>query len=45
VLGLDERQATLRLIDTHIASLRRKLGATGRRVDTIRRYGYRFLDG
>ncbi len=45
VLGLDERQATLRLIDTHVASLRRKLGPAARRVETIRRYGYRFQDG
>jgi DNA-binding response OmpR family regulator len=44
VLGLDERQATLRLIDTHVASLRRKLGPAARCVETIRRYGYRFRD-
>jgi DNA-binding response OmpR family regulator len=37
----DGKRATPRLIDTHMVSLRRKLGAAGEWIETIRGYGYR----
>ncbi len=34
-----------RVVDVHVSSLRRKLGETGARIQTVRGGGYRFLDG
>lgn len=36
---------TTRTVDTHIKSLRRKLGRMGKCVETVRGYGYRFCEG
>ncbi len=36
---------TTRTVDTHVKSLRRKLGKMGKCVETIRGHGYRFSEG
>jgi two-component system phosphate regulon response regulator PhoB len=36
---------TDRAIDVHILSIRRKLGESGEKVETVRGIGYRFKDG
>jgi len=33
-----------RTVDVHVKELRRKLGAPGWRIETVRRVGYRFRD-
>ena len=35
---------TLRSVDVHVVALRRKLGAQGERIETVRGVGYRFRD-
>jgi len=37
------RSANTRTIDVHIRALRRKLGKFGRRIETVRTQGYRFI--
>lgn len=39
-----EADVTTRTVDTHIKSLRRKLGKTGKYIETVRGYGYRFCE-
>jgi two-component system phosphate regulon response regulator PhoB len=39
-----EANTTDRAVDVHIVSLRRKLGAHGDIIETIRGVGYRFRD-
>jgi two-component system phosphate regulon response regulator PhoB len=41
---VNERFVTDRSVDVHIVSLRRKLGAYGRYIDTVRGVGYRLKD-
>lgn len=43
--ALGNLNVTDRTIDVHMASLRKKLGAVGSRVETVRGVGYRFSDG
>jgi two-component system phosphate regulon response regulator PhoB len=40
----DDTSVTARSVDVHIVSLRRKLGACGESLETIRGVGYRFKD-
>ena len=37
----DGAPVTDRVVDTHVASIRRKLGATGAAIETVRGFGYR----
>ena len=41
---VNERYVTDRSVDVHIVSLRRKLGACGAYIDTVRGVGYRLKD-
>ena len=38
-------RVTERTVDVHIKELRRKLGAYGRLIETVRRAGYRYVGG
>jgi two-component system phosphate regulon response regulator PhoB len=40
----DEASVTVRTVDVHIVALRRKLGACGDAIETIRGIGYRFQE-
>ena len=40
----EEHDVTDRSVDVHIVALRRKLGAAGRRIETVRGVGYRFQE-
>ena len=40
----DDASVTTRAVDVHIAALRRKLGASGDRIETIRGVGYRMQE-
>jgi DNA-binding response OmpR family regulator len=42
--ALGNLNVTDRTIDVHMASLRKKLGAVGSRIETVRGVGYRFAD-
>ncbi len=44
--GMDSAlEVETRTVDVHIGTLRKKLGAEGRRVVTVKNYGYRFEPG
>ena len=38
----EDAEVTDRSVDVHVVSLRRKLGPTGRCIETVRGVGYRF---
>jgi two-component system phosphate regulon response regulator PhoB len=40
----DDHAVTDRSVDVHIVSLRRKLGAIGKHIETVRGVGYRFKE-
>lgn len=40
----EESEVTDRSVDVHIVSLRRKLGVSGKHIDTVRGVGYRFKE-
>jgi two-component system phosphate regulon response regulator PhoB len=40
----DEASVTARTVDVHMVALRRKLGACGDAIETIRGVGYRFQE-
>lgn len=43
-LGGSSQSVSLRVIDTHVKAIRRKLGRATSRVETVRGVGYRFAD-